>query len=268
MGYSVKWVENNMGITRRTLRYYEEKGLLPKNQNSEYRNYSEDDLKRIWLIKTFLSIGFTTKELKNLSDDSEDIFYDMMSKKIEDLEKDLEKKQLILDLARTMKISGRIPDIKKIGTILFDDFFDLSKEKFQIKKNISVDKYVNKYKSNDNSYSDKDIEAIKELIQKEDIIISNYIQSYYTVLSDFQEYDSNSDFIQSIVKQLYLSLKKYDKELTPFHLFKYYDPHYFEGDIRKMNELKYGEKGLLFISNAISNFYINSQKGDGKNNEF
>ena len=40
MGYSVKWVEKNMGITRRTLRYYEEKGLFPKNQKGEYRNYS------------------------------------------------------------------------------------------------------------------------------------------------------------------------------------------------------------------------------------
>lgn len=70
------------------------------------------------------------------------------------------------------------------------------------------------------------------------------------------------------MKQLYLSLKKYDKELTPFYLFKDFDPLYFEGDIRKINELKYGKKGLLFISNAISNFYMNSQKGDGNNNEF
>lgn len=186
MGYSVKWVEKNMGITRRTLRYYEEKGLLPENQNREYRNYSEEDLKRIWLIKTFLSIGFTTTELKNINDDSEDLFYDMMSKKIKELEKDMKEKQVILDLARTMKISGRIPDVKNIGTILFGDFFDISKEKFQIKKNTNVDKYVNKYKNNDNSYSDKDIEDIKELIQKEDIIINNYIQSYYTVLSEFQ----------------------------------------------------------------------------------
>ena len=48
MGYSVKWVADNLGITRDMLRYYEKEKLLPANENRHYRNYSDEDIERIW----------------------------------------------------------------------------------------------------------------------------------------------------------------------------------------------------------------------------
>ena len=32
MGYQVKWVEEHLGVTRKALRIYEEKSLMPKNE--------------------------------------------------------------------------------------------------------------------------------------------------------------------------------------------------------------------------------------------
>ena len=47
MGYSVKWVDEHLGITRDMLRYYEKEKLLPvaetRNPTNKYRDYSEED---------------------------------------------------------------------------------------------------------------------------------------------------------------------------------------------------------------------------------
>lgn len=51
MGYSVKWVVENLGITRDMLRYYEKEKLLPTNESrnptNKYRDYSDEDIERI-----------------------------------------------------------------------------------------------------------------------------------------------------------------------------------------------------------------------------
>ena len=47
MGYSVKWVDEHLGITRDMLRYYEKEKLLPvaetRNPTNKYSDYSEED---------------------------------------------------------------------------------------------------------------------------------------------------------------------------------------------------------------------------------
>ena len=59
MGYSVKWVVENLGITRDMLRYYEKEKLLPANESrnptNKYRDYSDEDIERIWGIKLLIS---------------------------------------------------------------------------------------------------------------------------------------------------------------------------------------------------------------------
>ena len=48
MGYSVKWVVENLGITRDMLRYYEKEKRLPTNESrnpaNKYRDYSDEDI--------------------------------------------------------------------------------------------------------------------------------------------------------------------------------------------------------------------------------
>ena len=40
MGYSVKWVEENLGVTLNMLRYYEEKELLSKEESRKENKYT------------------------------------------------------------------------------------------------------------------------------------------------------------------------------------------------------------------------------------
>ena len=90
LGYSVKWVVENLGITRDMLRYYEKEQLIPidetRNPLNKYRDYSEEDIERIWAIKLLIGIGFSAKEIRSFGDDPKFNFYDAISKKVDQLE--------------------------------------------------------------------------------------------------------------------------------------------------------------------------------------
>lgn len=62
-------VAERTGVTQRTLRFYEEKGLLrpPSRMDGGFRLYSEDDVRRVEQIKRLQSLlGFTLAEIKEM----------------------------------------------------------------------------------------------------------------------------------------------------------------------------------------------------------
>ena len=56
------------GVPPRTIRFYEEKGILPAPDRSPsgYRQYGLDDLKRLSLVRRARSLGFSLTEVGNL----------------------------------------------------------------------------------------------------------------------------------------------------------------------------------------------------------
>ncbi|MHB8596578.1 MAG: helix-turn-helix domain-containing protein [Ktedonobacteraceae bacterium] len=67
--YSIEQVATRTGLTKRTLRYYEEVGLLPPTDRTEgnYRRYCEDDLQRIDRIKELRDLlGFSLTDIRQL----------------------------------------------------------------------------------------------------------------------------------------------------------------------------------------------------------
>ena len=67
--YSIEQVSTRTGLTKRTLRYYEEVGLLTPTDRTEgnYRRYSEDDLQRIDRIKELRDLlGFSLTDIRQL----------------------------------------------------------------------------------------------------------------------------------------------------------------------------------------------------------
>lgn len=58
------------GVTVETVRFYESKGLLKKAQRnaSGYRQYSDEDARRVRFIKRAQELGFTLREVKQLLD--------------------------------------------------------------------------------------------------------------------------------------------------------------------------------------------------------
>ncbi|MEO8972619.1 MAG: MerR family transcriptional regulator [Ktedonobacteraceae bacterium] len=67
--YSIEQVSSRTGLTKRTLRYYEEVGLLPPTDRTEgnYRRYNDDDLQRIDRIKELRDLlGFSLTDIRQL----------------------------------------------------------------------------------------------------------------------------------------------------------------------------------------------------------
>ena len=55
------------GVSRRTLQYYDDEGILPAKRSEEnYRLYDEAALERLWEILWYKEMGFKLKEIKEI----------------------------------------------------------------------------------------------------------------------------------------------------------------------------------------------------------
>ena len=67
--FTIEQVAARTGLTKRTLRYYEEVGLLPPTDRTEgnYRRYSEADIQRLERIKNLRNLlGFSLGDIREL----------------------------------------------------------------------------------------------------------------------------------------------------------------------------------------------------------
>lgn len=69
----IQELADKMGLTIHTIRFYEKEGLLDgrhvRRESNNYRNYSEEAVERLKLIKKFQSIGCSLAELKEVLQD-------------------------------------------------------------------------------------------------------------------------------------------------------------------------------------------------------
>ena len=112
MKHTVKWLEENLGITRKTIRNYEAKGLLSsedcRNPINNFREYDDDDIDRIWGIKLLQGVGYSLSEIWELLNNPEADYYKSISEKIVELERKREDISSFIDFAKTIKLTGMI----------------------------------------------------------------------------------------------------------------------------------------------------------------
>ena len=93
--YTIRELANEFDITTRTLRFYEEKGLLKPSRNNTTRSYSSADRTRLRLIVRGKRLGLTLEESSLIV-----LMYEPNSRNTEQLEtliaKIREKRQLLL----------------------------------------------------------------------------------------------------------------------------------------------------------------------------
>ncbi len=93
--YQIGEVSKRLGITPRTIRYYEELGLLdpPLRIEKGIRFYSDEDIKRIKFILKLKDLGLTLKEMMELADiyNQHKQPINILPKLVEILDKHLEK---------------------------------------------------------------------------------------------------------------------------------------------------------------------------------
>lgn len=68
MTYTITDLANEFGITHRTLRFYEEKGLIEPERKGQTRLYSKRDRARLQLILRGRDVGLTLYEIRQILD--------------------------------------------------------------------------------------------------------------------------------------------------------------------------------------------------------
>ncbi len=96
----IQEVENIVGLSKKSIRYYEDEGLLsPKRNNNKYREYTEDDLKKLKTIKFLRELDVPIRELKLLNDGKITLTKCMEDriKKIDNLENNYQKVKIMCE---------------------------------------------------------------------------------------------------------------------------------------------------------------------------
>lgn len=124
--YKTKDVSKIAGVSKRTLQYYDDLGLINLERDKDkYRIYDKSSLERIWNILVLKEAGFSLKEIKELFKLSNDELIKSLDRKTEIINEEiieLELKKELLNLIKNNKLSfensnsnnSYIKEIKKI----------------------------------------------------------------------------------------------------------------------------------------------------------
>ncbi|HHV08736.1 MAG TPA: MerR family transcriptional regulator [Clostridiales bacterium] len=102
---SVNEVSKLSGVSRRTLQYYDEIGLLPPSavKTSGYRQYDEESLRRLWSILFYKELGFSLEEIRLLLENSKEMKKELMRQHKQILlEKQSQLQKLLLSVDRIL----------------------------------------------------------------------------------------------------------------------------------------------------------------------
>lgn len=103
--YSISELSKEFGVTTRTIRFYEQQGLISPGRNGQTRIYSEKDRVRLMLTLRGKRLGFSLAETKELFD-----LYDST------LEGDEKQLKLILGILedKRAELEQQLQDIIKV----------------------------------------------------------------------------------------------------------------------------------------------------------
>lgn len=189
------------GVSSRTLRYYDEIGLLkPKEINeSGYRQYSNGEVDKLQQILLYKNMGLKLEEIKQILESSNF-----------DLEKALEnqKKQLLLEKERLDKI---IQTVEKTLDSMKGREQMTNEEKFEGLKEEAIRKNEEKYgKEIRQKYGDEAIIASNERyldLTQEDFVELQKIE--LELLQKLTTYLSQPDVVQPLAKEIFELHKKW-----------------------------------------------------------
>lgn len=264
----MKWVEDNLGISRKALRGFEEVGLMPKNTGHRYRDYDEDDIDRIWKIRVFQGMGFTLKEIVSMVNDEKFSFDDLIVQKIEELEKEKQKVEMHLGYAKTIKLTGRFPlRPRKMGEMKFEKFQQDALERWNINDNLQeveyaklVDTILSKpteeWEKSDLGRMISVLVMIKTM--DTDLLIAEHVLP--KAICKRKALGVNHPDIQLMVKLIYenenalYQSQNIEGKMSIKQFSRFYSSSFLVGDIAKIKTSEYTEEDCEFIAEAVSVF--------------
>ena len=107
----IKEVIEISGLSRRTLQYYDDTGLMDNKRTAEnYRLYGEEDLHQLWEIILYKEMGFRLDEIRKLLNNEECDTRDSLMTKADSIKKEISELQRILNFIEKV-IDYGLPDM-------------------------------------------------------------------------------------------------------------------------------------------------------------
>lgn len=107
----IKDVSHMAGITKRTLQYYDDEGLLyVKRSETNERLYSKEDLMQLWKILVCKDLGMTLSQIKRVMYENEDSINEILKSHIEQMKKEKELLEKRICLAEKINKYGMPPE--------------------------------------------------------------------------------------------------------------------------------------------------------------
>lgn len=268
MKYTVNWVEKNLGVSRKTLRIYEDKGLMDKttfqNPENKYREYSDEDIERIWCYRLLQGVGYSLNEIFEMNHDEDFDFQTSLSEKIKDLERKKSETEQYIGFAKALKLTGSFPLPKKMGSIRFEEFIKYAREYWNVNTDPQmstmhslVETILNKTES---ELTEADLQQAETALEGFDVDDFLIIHEYYIELVERKELGASDPVVQTFVNLIYryycehLFPAEIIEGMTPQKFARYIARSFTVGDISVMQEKNYGKDGCKFIAEALAHF--------------
>lgn len=101
---TLREVCKNLGVSRRAVQGYEQAGLVtPTGRNARgYLLYNQSEQEKIRRIKFFQDMGFSIKEIKEISVAPKEVVKCAMERRIDALWREIDRKENIIEMAQEM----------------------------------------------------------------------------------------------------------------------------------------------------------------------
>lgn len=126
-------VSELVGVSKRTLQYYDDEGLISAERSeNNHRLYDEKTLETLWNILLYKEMNFELKEIKYLLSISEDQLHVYLRKRKVEIGKEFEELNLQMKFISLVEQQGMppVPEIKQ-GKETFTEHVELLRQKLQ-----------------------------------------------------------------------------------------------------------------------------------------
>lgn len=98
----IEEVSKLSGVSKRTLQYYDDEGILPvKRSKNNYRLYDDETMERLWEILWYKEMGFDLREIKLiLEGGNQETVIEEKVNKINNTIRVLEEQKKVIDIYR------------------------------------------------------------------------------------------------------------------------------------------------------------------------
>lgn len=261
MKYRVKWIEDNLGISRKALRCYEDNELLPKN-HGKYREYSEEEIQYIWNIRVLQGIGYSLAEIRELYEDDGADFEASIREKIVQLKQKKDDVDRSLSYANTILLTGMMPNVNEVGSVRYEEFQEKVNELWI---DSDAEQYVDileKYENmSEEEFSRSNVGFLLNGIEKcaeagIDFATMFAPRFFITEIMKRKDLSPNNPETQLLIKmyyEQYMSLIK-TKEDKKESFARRFAASHMEGVLGRQRQQEYGKKACKYYADALAIF--------------